>query len=99
MITLMAHHYVLPDKLDDAKATILENGRAMRSFPGFISRQTLQSESDPLKITTLVTWQRKEQYQVWLDSPERRSRMGGGSAGSLWSRPVESEYFEVVPEL
>ena len=98
MIAQLAHHWALPDKLEEANAMLLENGRAMRAFPGFIARQTLISESDPLKITTVIVWRAKEDHQAWLDSPERKARAGSGGAGSLWSRPVEAEYCQVIPE-
>ena len=96
MIAQLAHHWALPDKFDEANAALLENGRAMRAFPGFISRHTFIAENDPLRITTVVVWRRKEDHQAWLESPERKAR--AGSAGNLWSRPVEAEYCELVPE-
>ena len=96
MIAQLAHHWALPDKFDEANAVLLENGRAMRAFPGFISRQTFIAENDPLRITTIVVWRRKEDHQAWLESPERKAR--AGSAGSLWSKPVEAEYCELIPE-
>ena len=58
------------------------------------SRHTLYSLSDPTKITTLVIWESNEIYDAWRASPERAAAMA--DAGELWSRPPESERFEVA---
>jgi len=97
MITVIVHHYVLPDRLQEADTRIRENGRRMRSFPGFVSRQTLRSQGDPLKVTTVTCWQSGEDRERWDQSPERRQAREGQP--NLWSKPPEPEFFDTIPEI
>jgi heme-degrading monooxygenase HmoA len=83
-----------PDRIDDVRALLEGNGLAQSKAPGFGARQTLLSLSDATKITTLVTWQSDEAYDVWRASPERAVAMTG--ADLLWAKPPESERFEVA---
>ena len=97
MITAIVHHYALPDRLQEAETRILGNGRKMRGFDGFVSRQTLRSQSDPLKITTVTLWQSNEDRERWDQSPERRQARE--SSVNPWTKPPEPEFFDVIPEL
>jgi len=54
----------------------------------------LLSRSDPTKITTLVVWTTNEIYDAWRASPERAVAMSGADA--LWSKPPESERFNMA---
>jgi heme-degrading monooxygenase HmoA len=49
---------------------------------------------DPTKITTLVVWTSNEIYDAWRASPARAAAVSGAEA--LWSKPPESERFEVA---
>ena len=80
--------------MEDARKLLDGNGLAQSRAPGFGSRETLYSLSDPTKITTLVTWESNEIYDAWRASPERAAAMAG--AEELWSQPPESERFEVA---
>ena len=95
MIGVLTHHWAKEDRLTKAKKLLHRNGEAQSRAPGFGSRQTLYSLSDPAKITTLVTWKTNEIYDAWRASPERAAVMTGAEA--LWSRHPESERFEVAP--
>ena len=97
MLAVIVQHYVLPEFLQEAETLIRTNGRRMRSFHGFVSRQTLRSHSDPFKITTVTCWERREDREGWDQSPERREASDG--ADRLWSKSPEVESFDVVPEL
>ena len=55
MIGVLTHHWAKSDKIEEAKKLLDRNGLAQSKAPGFGSRQTLYSLSDPTKITTLVT--------------------------------------------
>jgi len=57
-------------------------------------RLTFISQEDPTKISTLVTWDSNEIYDAWRASPERATAMHG--AAELWSKPAESERFEMA---
>ena len=94
MIGVLTHHWAKQDKIEEAKKLLDGNGLAQSKAPGFGSRETLYSFSDPTKITTLVTWDSNDIYDAWRGSPERVVAMNG--AEELWSRAPESERFEVV---
>ncbi|MCE2462768.1 MAG: antibiotic biosynthesis monooxygenase [Dehalococcoidia bacterium] len=94
MIGVLTHHWAKEDKVAEARALLDRNGLAQSKAPGYGSRQTMVSLSDPTKITTLVTWESSEIYDAWRASPERAVAMAG--AGELWARPPESERFEVA---
>ncbi len=94
MIGVLTHHWAKPDKVEDAKKLLDRNGAAQSKAPGFVSRQTLYSISDPTKITTIVVWDSDEIYDRWRASPERAAAMSG--ADDLWSKHPESERFQVA---
>lgn len=94
MIGALTHHWAKADRFAEARQLLDRNGEAQSKAPGFISRQTLVSLSDPLKITTIVVWETNAIYDAWRASPERAVAMAGADA--LWSKHPESERFEVV---
>ena len=94
MIGVLTHHWARADKVSEAQTLLNRNGEAQSQAPGFISRQTLISRSDPTKITTLVVWTTNDIYDAWRASPERAVAMSGADA--LWARPPESERFNMV---
>ena len=94
MIGVLTHHWAKPELLEKARMLLDGNGLAQSKAPGFGSRQTLYSLSEPTKITTLVTWESNEIYDAWRASPERAKAMAG--AEEIWSQPAQSERFEVA---
>ena len=94
MIGVLTHHWAKPEVLEKARNLLDGNGLAQSKAPGFGSRQTLYSLSEPTKITTLVTWESNEIYDAWRASPERAKAMSG--AEEMWSQPAQSERFEVA---
>jgi heme-degrading monooxygenase HmoA len=94
MIGVLTHHWAQVDKVEAARKLLDGNGMAQSKAPGFVSRQTLYSTSDPTKITTLVIWDSNEIYDQWRASPQRAAAMSGADA--LWSKNPESERFQVV---
>ena len=93
LVGVLTHHWAKEDKVEEAKALLDRNGEAQSHAPGFGARQTFISLADPTKISTLVTWDTNEIYDAWRASPERAVAMAG--AEELWSRPPESERFEM----
>lgn len=93
LIGVLTHHWAQENKVEEAKALLDRNGEAQSHAPGFGARQTFISLADPTKISTLVTWDSNEIYDAWRASPERAAAMAG--AEELWSRPPESERFEM----
>ena len=94
MIGVLTHHWAKPERIEEAKKLLDGNGLAQSKAPGFGSRQTLYSLRDPTKITTLVTWDSDEIYDIWRASPERGVAMAG--AEELWGSLPQSERFEVA---
>ena len=94
MIGVLTHHWAKEGRLEEGRKLLRGNGVAQSKAPGFGSRQTLYSLSDPNKITTLVTWDSNDIYDVWRASPERAAAMAG--AEELWSRSAESERFDLA---
>ncbi len=94
MIGVLTHHWAKTEKIEEARQLLDRNGMAQSKAPGFVSRQTLYALSDPTKVTTLVVWTSNEIYDAWRASPERAAAMSGADA--LWSKPPESERFEVA---
>jgi heme-degrading monooxygenase HmoA len=94
MIGVLTHHWAKEGRVSQARALLDRNGLAQSRAPGFGSRHTLYSLTDPTKITTLVTWENEAIYEAWRASPERAVAMAG--ADTLWARPPESERFDVA---
>ena len=94
MIGVLTHHWAKSGQVEEARQLLDRNGLAQSKAPGFGRRETLYSLSDATKITTLVTWDSNDIYDAWRASPERSVAMAG--AGELWSRPPESERFEMA---
>jgi heme-degrading monooxygenase HmoA len=94
MIGVLTHHWAKDDKIQEARHLLDRNGTAQSKAPGFVSRQTLISLTDPNKITTLVVWETNSIYDAWRASPERVEAMRG--AEELWAKPPASERFELA---
>ena len=94
MIAVLTHHWARPDRLEQARRLLDENGRAQSRHRGFVDRSTLLSLANVLQITTIVTWESEAVYDAWRASPDRAVAMAG--ADDLWSRPPESQRFEVA---
>ena len=94
MIGVLTHHWAKEDRVAEARAKLDGNGLAQSKAPGFVSRQTLLGLNDPTQITSLVVWETNEIYNSWKSSPERSKAMAG--ADELWSRPPESQRFQVA---
>ena len=84
MIGVLTHHWAKPDKIEEAKTLLDGNGLAQSKAPGFGSRHTLISLSDPTKISTLVTWDSNEIYDAWAGQPGAGGGHGrrGGAVGA-----------------
>ena len=94
MIAVLTHHWAKPDMFEEARALLDGNGRAQANSPGFVSRTTVLSMTDPSQITSFVVWESAEIYDQWKASSERKVTMAG--AEKLWSKPPVSERFQVA---
>ena len=93
MIGVLTHHWAREGRFEAARSILSRNGGAQSRAPGFVSRHTLYSRDDLSQITSLVVWDSEDIYDRWKGSPERAAVMAG--AEELWSRPPESERFDV----
>ena len=80
MIAVLTHHWAKPGMFEEARALLDGNGRAQANSPGFVSRTTVLSMTDPTQITSFVVWESAEIYDQWKASPAR-------SAKSRWPEP------------
>ena len=82
MIAVLTHHWAKPGMFEEARALLDGNGRAQANSPGFVSRTTVLSMTDPTQITSFVVWESAEIYDQWKASPERKG-YDGRSRGAL----------------
>jgi heme-degrading monooxygenase HmoA len=94
MIGILTHHWAKPNLIDEARTLLDLNGAAQRLARGFVARQTLLSLTDQSKITSIVTWESEEIYNIWKSSRERAEIMTGSER--YWTKPPESERFRIV---
>lgn len=94
MIGVLTHHWAHATQVEAARTLLDRNGVAQSKAPGFVSRQTMISRSDPTQITTLVVWTTNDIYDTWRASPERAVAMQGADA--LWAKHPESIRFDMV---
>ena len=71
MIAVLTHHWAKRDLYREALLLLDRNGSAQSQSPGFISRTSFTSRTDPTMISSLVIWENDEIYNQWKDSPER----------------------------
>lgn len=113
MIAQIIDHWVLPDRLEQARGLFAENTRAIRKIPGLVGRHVLQSKKDPLKWTAVNIWENEAAIRAWGDSSAHIWDVYGkepvippgtdyfrkyAKAGSVQAKPVVSESFELIPD-
>ena len=94
MIAVITHHWVKKDKFQKARELLDQNGFAQSNADGFIYRATMLSKKEKNQITSVVLWESDEIYDQWKVSPARSAVMD--EASKLWSKPPESERFDIV---
>ena len=76
MFTTVSIHKMIPGKEEGAIEMFSINTRIARKLEGFIGRDILIAVDDPLKITTVTSWETMEQLQAFKTNPDRPR--GGG---------------------
>ena len=66
MIAQVAEHWIRPEAIEQTRMLYRDNGKAMKTSPGFVMRFMLISKSDPLKITTISVWRDEESQETWI---------------------------------
>ncbi len=93
MFTTVSLHWVNEGKFDEAMAVFKKNTELARKQEGFVSRQILVSQNDPLKITTATTWETRGQLDTWAKNPDRPRSPAG--APPRFSK-IEMDVYEEV---
>lgn len=86
------NRFNVPEAVHQAqfKAEVQKREAAMKAMAGFVSCELAQAGDD---FTFTQTWESKETYEAWMDSPERfRSHFGQG----VWQYKPENKWS--VPE-
>ena len=71
MITLVALHWMGPDKKERGLGAFRSNTDRARKARGFVSRLALESTTDPTLWTTVTTWETMEDYNDFQNDPNR----------------------------
>jgi quinol monooxygenase YgiN len=113
VIARIIQHWILPDKVEQARELFRANSEAMRKIQGLICRYTFRSADDPLKWTTIAVWADEAAAKAWANSPDHIwDRYGQkpvipegtqyfrkyGPAGSVQAKPSVAEAYHVVQE-
>ena len=65
MITLVAEHQVNPGQQQLANKIFQTVSESVKKAPGFVTRQILVGQKDPLKVTTITSFQSQEAFDQW----------------------------------
>ena len=96
MITIISRHYCKTEKLDESKRLLNAAGLAQSKFKGFLSRQTLQSQTNHLELVTLTSWESRDDQQQWFNSKERQQTTEPSTTGTFWGKPPEQEFLDIL---
>ena len=90
MIVHVLDHWIVPEKLEQARELFAANTKVITKIPGLIARHVLQSQKDPLKWTTIAIWEDEKGPKAWDEHPEH-----------IWDRygyplqcPADTEYYK-----
>ena len=94
----MAVKILIKRKIKDgnmqAAARLLINSRKGAMIqPGYISSETLCSLDDPSQVVVMSMWQKKEDWQSWMESTEREEIQA--EFKDYLTVPVEYEYYSL----
>ena len=96
MITVISRHYCTPQNLHTSIRLLHDAAEIQSTFKGYISRQTLQANTNKFEVVTLTNWESKEDQQVWFHSQERQKVSEPTTTGSFWAKPPEHEVLEIL---
>ena len=74
MFTTISIHKVISGQKETALDIFKTNTILGRKQQGFISRDIFISVENPMKITTVTSWETKSQLEAWAKNPERPKR-------------------------
>ncbi len=79
MFTTISVHWLNEGQQNATMDIFKTNTVLARKQEGFISRDILIAVDDPMKITTVTSWQTKEQLETWAKNPDRPKRPQGSA--------------------
>jgi hypothetical protein len=89
MIVHLLDHWIVPEKLEQARDLFAANTKVICKIPELVARHVLQSRKDPLKWTTVAIWEDESGAKAWDAHPEH-----------IWDRygydlvcPPDTEYY------
>ena len=92
MVTLIADHWLRPDGSIEA---FTRNTDRLKSSRGFVSRLVMRSLEDPTKLTTVTTWESREDYDAFMkELEEGRRKRDPNAPRALLGEKLEG--FEVL---
>ena len=107
MITMVTLHIVNADAREQALVLLKKNTELARKAKGFVSRDILFAQTDPLKGYSITTWETREDMERFLKSPERPPLTHEGPDKTVYEITPQgrvllftrtySDVFEVVP--
>ena len=74
MITTISVHYVNAGLREEALDLLEATTILGRKQTGFISRDIFIAVDDPMKMTTVTSWETKEQLDTWGQNTDRPKR-------------------------
>ena len=93
MFTTVSIHKCNPGQKEKALDIFTTNTVLARKQGGFISRDILIAVEDPMKITTVTSWETREQLDAWASNPDRPKGVKG--APRLFSEMEITVYEDV----
>jgi heme-degrading monooxygenase HmoA len=98
MFGIIVHHWAKPERFDEGKRRVLAVGRLQQTTaPGLLTRHTFTSSDESHKITTVTIWEKREQWESWMQDPRQLEAIVG--INENWRQPAQRETFEVLDEL
>ncbi|MBX6762708.1 MAG: antibiotic biosynthesis monooxygenase [Rubrobacteraceae bacterium] len=73
-----------------------ESRGSVQNFPGFVSMEVLSSE-DGREVVVITRWQRREDFEAWVRSPEF-SQAHRSSGDGLFTGHPNISFYEVALE-
>jgi len=70
MIVQILDHWIVPEKIEQARELFAANTKIITKVPGILARYVLRSKKDPLKWTTIAIWEDEKGVEAWDKHPE-----------------------------
>jgi heme-degrading monooxygenase HmoA len=70
VLLVISHHYCDDGRIEEAIERLDANSDRMTRAAGFLFRHRMQSEDDPLKLSTLTAWADQAAYDAYQSVPK-----------------------------